>query len=87
MLFRSAAFQNNQLNEVIIPNNVKTIGRYAFGFNELGYVELPASGVTLDDASFARNHLGWVKHLSKAKKNGNPFSSQSETSRLFEKFD
>lgn len=81
------AFQNNQLNEVIIPNNVKTIGRYAFGFNELGYVELPASGVTLDDASFARNHLGWVKHLSKAKKNGNPFSSQSVTSRLFEKFD
>lgn len=52
-----AAFQNRQLNELILPDSVRTIHSNAFANNQLYSVILPAKLDTIGAMAFANNQL------------------------------
>ena len=52
-----AAFEDNQLTEVIIPNSVKSIGESAFEENKLTQVIIPNSVTSIGEDAFYDNKL------------------------------
>ena len=50
-----AAFANNQLKSVIIPDSVRTIGKAAFRVNKLELVTIPSSVESIGISAFHEN--------------------------------
>ena len=58
---RPGAFLIQQLQKVIIPDSVTTIGDGAFGSNYLKEIIIPSSVTTIGDGAFAKNDLRTIK--------------------------
>ena len=73
-LFDFDTIENNELIEVYLPNDLTTIGEYAFGSTSIKTIELPNSLVTISESAFFCSSLESIIIPSSVTTiEGNPF--------------
>jgi FMN phosphatase YigB (HAD superfamily) len=75
-------FHNKALTNVIIPESVKTIGRYAYMQNQLTNVTIPKLVTTIGEYAFGENQLSSVKIGDKVTSIGNAAFEKNQLTRV-----